>query len=262
MLNVKGDAALERVAEAAADLALSLIKQLRAGQKDNAEPVHVGFGAGYTTMIAARRLGYRLRTESDVPKLTLHALSSGFLVKDPLLAPVAFFSFFNEACVDVQYVGLFAEAVVPWAGYERVKTIPGVRESFQAAKDVELVITSMASADDETGLLNMFMTYDPKGLKRLQKAGWMGDVQFRPFSRKGAIMVDSGIRAVTVFELADFVKMAQTPNRHVVLVCGPASRSKVSKAPALRCLLEETDLRVWTHLVTDVVTAQKVLERS
>jgi len=258
VLNVRGAGALEHVAEMSADLALQLIKEV--GAIKRGEPVHVGLGAGYTTMNAARRLGYLLRHDHETPSLVFHALSSGFLVHEPLMAPIAYFSFFNDASVDVKCVGLFAEAVVSWDEYERVKTLPGVRESFEEAKKIDIVITSMASADDEGGLLNQFMKHDQKGMARLRKADWIGDVQFRPFSPKGPILVNSGIRAVTVLELEDLINMSTTPAKHVILVCGPPRRSQVSRSKALRSLLEEPALRVWTHVVTDLETARSILD--
>jgi len=121
------------------------------------------------------------------------------------------------------------------------------------------VITSMAGVTDELGLLNRFMKHDKKGMEELKKAGWKGDVQYRPFSEKGPIMVNSGIRALTIFEIADIVDLASRPDKRVILVCGPSGQSQESKAYALKCLLEQPSLRVWTHVVTDVTTARQVL---
>jgi DNA-binding transcriptional regulator LsrR (DeoR family) len=258
VLNVSGPAGLVHVAAAGGDLALTLVKEL--AQKRKRKQVHIGLGAGYTTMNVARRMGQRLRTEGDCPNLCLHALSSGFSVADPLVAPVASFSFFTEALVEVQYVGLFAEAVVRWENYEQVKQLPGVEESFKRRKEIDVVITSLASADDDGGLLNMFMRNDKAGERELRKAKWVGDVQFRPFSATGPILVDTHIRAVTLFEIADLVEMAKRSDKHVILIAGPARGTRGAKARALRCLLKEPSLRVWTHLVTDVATARAVLD--
>src|SRR4051794_39062052 len=55
VVNVSGPESLPLVAAAGGDLAVELIKEL--GKKKKGKRVHVGLGAGYTSMNAARRMG-------------------------------------------------------------------------------------------------------------------------------------------------------------------------------------------------------------
>ena len=67
------------------------------------------------------------------------------------------------------------------------------------------------------------------------------------------------MRAVTLFELEDFVRMADSKNKHVVLIarqCGVCGRTR---AAALRPLLTTPRLRVWSDLVMDEATARDLL---
>ena len=253
----RGKAANEHVSWAGSDLVLDLMREVGARKKR----VHLGLGSGWTTLQVARRLALRLRTEFSGPELVLHALSSGFDITDPLRAPVAFFGSFQNLPMKVDYFGLFVSAAVPWNMYEDVKTQPGVRESFEHAPEVDIVVTSLASAADEHGALNRFLRHwSNDALGDLMRQGWVGDVQYLPYSTKAPITVGSGVRAVTLFELADLVAMVRSRDKHVVLIGGPCGECAVSKTEALRPLLEEPSLRVWSHLVLDSGTAERLLE--
>jgi DNA-binding transcriptional regulator LsrR (DeoR family) len=258
VLDVQGPGTLEHVASAGAELTLSLIKELGSGK----DSVHVGLGSGNTLMKVARQLGRLLKSEDDLPDLVFHALTSGFSVREPMSAPVAMFSNFNEVATNVGYVGLFAEAVVRTGHYEEVLKLPGVSESFEEKDKIDIIITSHASANDESGQLYRFMKqFAPAGFDALQSAGWIGDVLFRPYSESKPILVDSGIRAVTLFEISELIEICRKKHKYVVLISGPSSRSVSirTRSDALRPLLSQ-DLRVWTHLVTDTGTAREVLQ--
>lgn len=254
----RGKAANEQVSWSGGDVVLDLVRDL--GRR-NKRAVHLGLGSGWTTLQVARRLALRLRTEFGGPDLVLHALSSGFDITDPLRAPVAFFASFQNLPMKVDYLGLFVSAAVPWNQYEDVKTQPGVRESFERASDVDVIVTSLASADDEHGALNRFLRlWRNDAMADLKEQGWVGDVQYLPYSTSGPITVRSGARAVTLFELSDMVEMVRTGDKYVVLVGGPCGDCGISKTAALRPLLEEPSLRVWSHLVLDAGTAEQLLE--
>ncbi len=263
VVSVRGLSAIEHVAYAAAEVAADTIRRLGAHKSR----VHIGLGAGMMTVAVARHLADRLRMEDGFPDLTLHALSSGFSVHMPQTAPVSFFSFFHDAKPHIEYVGLFAQAIVTSEEYERVKQAPGVSESFEAAAEIDLVITSLASAQDGHGDLSHFMKVvaDEKNyatatkLEELRAAGWRGDVQFRPYAASGPILMDTGVRALTVFELSDLVRLGAADNKEVILVAGPCGVCSTSKADALVPLLLEPTLRVWTRLIMDVATAEELV---
>jgi len=264
VINVRGEESPKHVCHVGADLVLTLVDRLaRKGKKR----VHIGLGAGYSTMWVAQRLAQRVYSDLKCPDLVLHALTSGgFLVDQPYKAPITYFSYFNGALPKVDYVSLFSETVVSDDEYERVRRNPGVQKSFALAQEIDIVFTSFASATDEDGMLGQFLdimiregALPAEALDKLKQAGWIGDVQFRPYSEEGAITRECPVRVVTLFELADLVRLANTPDKYVVLVAGPCGQCGRLKDDALRPLLKNTSLRMWTHLVTDVDTASALL---
>jgi DNA-binding transcriptional regulator LsrR (DeoR family) len=260
VLRVRGDTARDYVANAAAERIVQLIHEVGEAK----DRVRIGLGGGGTIMRVARALAPRLRSEGALPKLGLHALSSGFDVANPWTAPVSFLAYFDQAAPDIEYVGLFASAVVEVEEYEHVKTLPGVEESFRKASQIDIVVTSLASASDKHGELNRFMNLGERGngnVKELKKYGWVGDVSYRPYSKTGPITTASGIRAVSLFELEDLVELTHKPNKHVLLVAAPCGTCNEPKAEALRPLLKESSLRLWSHLLMDLTTAQDLLPR-
>ena len=68
---------LDTVASATAKIILKLI-QILGVRRRGKQRVHVGLGAGRTTMMVAQHLAAEVRTEPELPPLTLHAISSGF----------------------------------------------------------------------------------------------------------------------------------------------------------------------------------------
>ena len=258
VLNVTGPQTMEHLALAGAEKILMLVKEL--GKRKAA--VHIGIGGGRTAERVSSYLALLLRSETrkEVPKIVLHALSSGFSPKNPITAPVAFFSFFRSLQdLEINYVGLFSEAMVPIEQYEEVKERPGVREAFAERKKIDIVVTSLAASDDPDGQFNELLRLGPSdAIKDLRKRGWIGDVQWRPYSEEGPIVTPTGIRSVTLFELDDLVRLAQSPRKHVILVGSPSLRGK-SKGKAIRPLLEQPNLRVFNHLILDVPTATDLL---
>ena len=66
-------------------------------------------------------------------------------------------------------------------------------------------------------------------------------------------------RAATLFELADFVRMAAEPDKAVILVAGPCRKCGAQRSRALMPLLREPTLAVWSHLVIDAETANQCI---
>ena len=260
VLDVETETAPDHLTMAAAKKVVLLIKEL--GKQK--ERVHIGLGAGMTTKHFARDLALRLRSEpeAELPKLVIHALTSGFSPRKPSTAPVAFFSFFEWLKTNVEYVGMFSEPFVPWNQYDLVKKSPGVREAFEDRDQIDIVVTSLSDERDEHGFFREFLRIGaPEGLDDLKNKEWVGDVQWHPYSDEGPITIATGIRPVTLFELDGLVKLSSTPFKHVMVISGPCAECKKDKSRALLPLMIRSDLRVFNHLVTDSATARALLDR-
>lgn len=270
IVNRRGPDALAHVATVGADLVLSLIKKLGRKKREQgaADPrVHLGLGGGFSAMMVAKRLASRLYSDLKCPPLVLHALTAGgFLVDQPQKAPVTYFSYFDDLLTETEFVGLFSAPVVPSGQYDQAITHPGVHESFERAEEIDIVVTSFATACDEHGLLAQYLRhliqigeFGQEVLDKMQAMGWVGDVQFRPYTPRGPMLEGCPVRAVTLFELPDLVQRIRQPDKYVVLLAGPCSECGITKTKAMLPLLTEPSLRLWTHLVTDVQTAAELL---
>jgi DNA-binding transcriptional regulator LsrR (DeoR family) len=271
VVNARGPASLKHVATVGADVVLSLVKKLEKKKREAREAdlrVHIGLGGGALAMMVAERLASRIRSDLDCPKLVLHALSTGgFLVDQPKEAPVTYFSYFHDVLNEPEYVGLFSATVVPSGQYDQVIANPGVRESFERANEIDIVITSFASADDPHGLLKRYLHHlvekgelSQKALEEMEGMGWVGDVQFRPYTAQGPMQDGCPVRAVTLFEPSDLVERVKIPGKYVVLLAGPCHECGHAKTTALVPLLRQPNLRLWTHLVTDLKTAHELVK--
>lgn len=274
--NASGSNSAQHVTSRAADLIVSLIDQVYAEklEKNITEPdgspphVHLGMGAGYAAMLVAKRMAQRVNSGGEFPPLVLHAISAGgFLIDEPHKAPTTYFTYFDQSLTTIKYVALFSETVVSSEDYEKLKMNPGIRIPFEQRNQIDILVTSLAEADHEHGLLVRYLTslvnqnlLEPQLLKQMRDSGWIGDVQFRPYSVDGPLKDECPVRAVTLFELDEMVELTKQEGKHIVLVAGPCGECGHSKKKALLPLLANEKLRLWNHLVIDAKTARELLD--
>jgi DNA-binding transcriptional regulator LsrR (DeoR family) len=259
VLDSKHEYAREHVPGRAAELTASLIQDVGRVK----ERVDVALGGGETIRKTVDELALELGAAVGLPALRFHAASVGFDVFNPQTAPVSFFGMLGNLPTSTSYVALIAQAVVPTEDYEKVRRLPGLVEAFEAARDVDLVVTSIASAKHKHGTLRQFAaTGGRQGFKTdaLEAAGWEGDVLYGPFSGEGPIEVDSGVQAVSLFNLQGLWELAQQKDKYVIVVVTPCQRCGELKTSAVRPLLECDELAVWTHMVLDLGTAEALLD--
>ncbi len=244
------------VAEVAASLVLEILRRLKKGGQ---EEVGIGIGPGRATLDFARHLGGLLRTESGLPQINLHAISAGCPTELPEYASTSFFNLFPRNLVSRRY-GLFAETMVPSKDYKKIIERAWLADAFQKRDEISIVATSMGDMYDAHDLYTAFLMQSDNNIKKLQKQGWVGNVQYRPYTKTGPVPPEhEPWRSVTLYELPDFVSIARTKNKHVVLIARQCSRCGRSRAPALRPLLEVPELRVWSEIVMDAATACELL---
>ncbi len=84
-----------------------------------------------------------------------------------------------------------------------------------------------------------------KGVEVLRKAGWVGDLQYHPYSNQGPITdVRARVRAVSLFDLSGLKKLAETKDKCVIVVGGPCGICERTKVRALRPLLQSESTRL------------------
>jgi hypothetical protein len=243
----------EAVSVTAANVALDLLCEL--GAKGYPR-VAIGLGPGKASLDFVRSLSAQVDDTPGVPELDLCAITAGCIPTLPEYAPLSFFNLFSDNRVRDR-LALFAETLVPVNDFPQITTRVGVREAFKAKPDIRLVVTALGDTDDEHDLLVRLMRASGRDIK---KRGAVGNVQYRPFTRIGALRErPEDLRAVTLFELSDLAEMCQQKDRHVLLIARQCGMCGMNRANVLQPLLERDELRVFSHLVMDLSTANALL---
>lgn len=255
VVDANGDRAGEHVAATAAELVLDLIKRVGTERWCRDEPVRLGLAPGRATLDFTRHLGKLLQSDTDVPRLKVFATAAGGPALEPRYSSSSFFNLLPQRIVR-EFVGLFAETLVPQDEFAKIRTRPGVKEAFEERDEIDIIVTSMGDIDDEHDLLSMFLRSANVNLEAMKAAGCVGNVQYLPFAKSGPI-VQKGkdLRAVTLFDLDELAQRVKMANKHVVLIARECALCRRDRAPLIKPLLTEPRLKVWSELVMDVATA-------
>jgi DNA-binding transcriptional regulator LsrR (DeoR family) len=170
------------------------------------------------------------------------------------------FNLLPDHCV-VEQFGLFSENLVTVEQFKKVVQQPGVREVFRVKNAVNLVVTSMGDFSDPEDLLRTHLEaagVNAMLLRDNNHEPYVGNVQYRPYTRMGAVTTEE-LRAVTLFELPELVSLARAPNKAVVLMARRREYDGRTRSKALRPLLENRDMQLFSHLVIDEATARELL---
>ncbi len=264
VVEVRGDAAVEHLATATAALVMRFIEP-EPPLKRKAR-VHLGLGSGRTTHLVCSRLGAILRDDPTRPELMIHGLTSGWDPGTSIESPVSHFShfFFDQPKPAVTFVGLSIPPLVPSDSFDEIARLPLVQEAFEQRHSLDVVITSIGSKKDKhctfkRAIDSRRITSDYANLKSLlELQGWVGDVQFLPYSDTEALQMKH-LRSGVLVSFDELVTMARTKGKEVVLVAGPCGLCGDLKTEALRPLLANEHLRVFSHLVIDLATAEGLL---
>jgi DNA-binding transcriptional regulator LsrR (DeoR family) len=263
VVDVEGPASGVFVASAASARVLDVIKAVAKRRPDKTE-IGVGLGPGRATRDVCVELARMLHSSREpLPKLKLFAITAGGLASEPASTPVSFFNIFPQD-IAPQSIALFAENLVTAEHFaklrQNLRNHPGVYEAFEARDEIDIVITAMGDFEDEDDLLVRFLREAKAPVNRYAQGKPVGNVQYRPYSHKGpASERPDQLRAVTLFELSEFVERVDSGRLHVVLVARSCSRCGLSRANALRPLLTQASLKVWSEIVMDLKTARDLL---
>ncbi len=225
------------------------------------EVVHIGFSGGTALRMLARRFAELLRDAAQhLPsEIVFHALVAGFDVRDPGTDPNAFFThFLNEPVMPrTRFVALHTPAMVKASFEVELREMPGIKEAYDSAFEIDIVVTSTSLWSDKHSMLRQYMNLADESVDELEQAGCVGDILWQPIGADGPFPLNSEIRAMTIMELdrlSDFVRR----KKHVLLVAGPCHQCHEPKTKVVRAILDQQQ-RLITHLVTDSRCAREML---
>lgn len=227
------------------------------------DEVHIGFAGGHAMRKVAQTFAGLLRQPTEgLPKtVVFHAMVAGFDVNEPSTDPNAFFTYFvNDPAmqVEAQFVGLHAPAVVKTKQFAGLRELDGIKQTYDRAKQLDIIVTSASLWADPHSMLRRYMTKSPASLSALEKAGCVGDMLWRPLGPDGPIEINTEIRAMTLVELSDLTRFIQR-GKHVLLVLGPCGGCNKPKGGVLDLVLNSPQ-RLITHLVVDSRAARQFLK--
>jgi DNA-binding transcriptional regulator LsrR (DeoR family) len=216
VVNVDGRHSGDHVAAAAAELVLGFIKEIAHHSR---RCVSLGLGPGRATLGFSKHLSAMVHSDPDVFKLRLVAIGAGCSAYHSGYASISFFNLFPPGVIE-QSIGMFAGTLIAASEFtDEFKKRSGICEAFDVKDQIDIVVNSMGDIDDEHDLLRTFLEQSGVKIEEFKKSGCRGNVQYRPYSDEGPIHEQGKeLRAVTLYELEDFVRMAETKRKHVVLI--------------------------------------------
>ena len=200
-------------------------------------------------------------SDAELPEtLVLHALVAGFEVMDPTTDPNTFFTLFrNQTSVNVkfEFVGLHTPPVVRANEYSSLRDSEGIRESYQHAKDLDIIVTSAADWSDEHSTFRKYMEKSPGCAEALIKAHCHGDMLWLPVGPRGPLEIQTEVRSMTLIELHELSRFIRR-GKYVLLVLGPCAMCQRTKSRILSGILNSKP-RLISHVVVDTRSAKEVL---
>jgi hypothetical protein len=252
------------VCSGGARLLYSLVKKHAAGRADRT--VHLGLSIGASARKVTRILGDILRTDADSPNFVVHAFSPpGFAQRDDQPPVGRMAESLRTGLNRVECIEIDAGPIVPCSDYQATRRMLAWSRAFVQRQKVDILVTALACARHLHAVFSHYLNdVAPPQLtdeteKELREKEWVGDVLCQPYSESGPISPQRGVRSVVLFDIPELVELARRPDKDIVLVAGPCSACQETRTEALRPLMRVESLRVWNHLVTDVVTAYELL---
>ena len=110
-------------------------------------------------------------------------------------------------------------------------------------------------------MLMAYMKKSQESYCRLQDAGCVGDLMWRPLGPNGPLTGERGkdIRAMTLLELDSLSPFIADEGKHVLLLLGPCGMCGASKGKLLRNILG-LKAHLVSHLVVDSRSAREMLQ--
>jgi DNA-binding transcriptional regulator LsrR (DeoR family) len=260
-IQVVHTATLRDIAARGAQVVLDIFKEYA-----DRERVRVGLAGGISLRSLISSLAELLCgpiPEGHLPRqVVFHSLVSGFDLHDPTTDPSTFFTFFVDKPglkIEPGFVGLFAPALIKTADFSKLRKMDGIREAFEEAENLDVVLTSGADWRDPHSLLRRSMKTSGPALESLAAKNCTGDLMWRPIGLDGPILTRTRTRAFTLFELERLAEMV-ADGKQVVFMAGPCAGCRRPKGSLLNTVLEQKRPLV-SHVITDSRSAGEVYAR-
>lgn len=255
------------ICQRAADMIMRLLREYA---RNDTKEVHIGFSGGRTIHQLIRKLSRELRGPVEereglrLPEtIVWHSLVGGFEVNSVESSPNSMFGYLDHPDIPKNFrnfVLLHAPPVIKPGDRSITLELPGIKEAYQAANKLHLIVTSAASIDDEHSMLYQFYRrYCPGVEKQLRDAGCPGDMLWMPVPAPDKDWPDLSTFpycALTLKQVSEFPSFIAQGNKHVLLVVGPCVAKEECPALKHEILAAILHRRLATHVVVDSRTAR------
>lgn len=266
---VLASAGVEAVAARAAEVIVDhLCERARQGK----DVVSVGWSGGYSTSLVAKRLaGLLSEPREGLPKkVVFHSLTAGFDVQTIVTDPNGFLSYIvgsSTVRIETGFVGLRAPAIVRINQRDEMLQLPGIKDAYDLASGLDLVVTAAGVLDDPHSMLHLYYdNYSPETAKFLQESHCLGDILWWPLRATRPVSLDE-VPAEDHGRLYWALSLLNPDSLHamigrgtnVLLVLGPCTYCFRDKSLVLGAILNQ-ERRLVTHLVADSRSVRHFLE--
>jgi DNA-binding transcriptional regulator LsrR (DeoR family) len=221
--------------------------------------VHVGVAGGHTIRALMRGLAVEMvEPYSNMPEVVhFHALAAGFDPEDPSTDPNAFVTFFHDKLIStsIRFTGLSAPAIVNSEMFVKLQKFGDIQKAFNFVKNLDIFVTAGTSWHEHSVLLKRL---EPADQAVLEAEGVLGDILWRPISKRGPILAETDRRAFTLIELSQLSGFVQE-GKQVLLVLAPCGLCGELKGGMSSPILDQGLI---THLVIDTLSAGQLCEIS
>jgi DNA-binding transcriptional regulator LsrR (DeoR family) len=262
---------VEGVATRAAEVIVELLCERATRLKK--DTLAVGWAGGHSTGLVAKRLaGLLAEPREGLPKkVVFHSLTAGFDVQTIVTDPNAFLSYIvGSPSVQIKtgFVGLRAPAIVRLDQREELLALPGVKEAYDLAGSLDLVVTAAGVRDDEHSMLHRYYDrYSPTTVDFLKRSGYVGDYLWWPLRPTEPVSLEEAQADADADELYWALTLLDPTRLHrlvndganVLLVMGPCTYCFQDKSTVLGAVLKQRH-RLVTHLVADSRSVRTFLE--
>ena len=258
-IEVVHTAVTEDVAAKGAEVLLRMVRNVPWPDDE----VHIGISGGRAMRDLVREFATLLHQPMDgLPEsLVIHSMVAGFDPFDCSTDPNVYVSYFdNQQPLQVKprFVALHAPPLVKSKVLESLKNLAGIKEAYDLRGELDIIVTSASEWPHEHSALYRYMGRSEKSLKKLQDAGCVGDMLWRPIGVDGPIEVQTEIRAMTLMELSEFPAFIQQ-RKQVLLVLGPCTHCMEPKPGVLKTILNLKPQLV-TQVVVDSRSARQIVQ--